>query len=140
MRFALDELRVVGSFEEVASALVPPVEALRVPAVERAHTSRNVRVRRLDQEMEVVSHQAIGEALPVEPHNRATEPVEEGQAIECIGEDWGAAIAACRHVIEAAGYLKPWLSSHRVDLTSGNGRRQVDGTGSTHCRHICARD
>jgi len=103
MRFALDELRVVGSFEEVSGALVSPVEALGVAAVERAHTSRNVWVRRLDQEMEVVSHQAIGEALPIEPHNRAAEPAEEGQAIVRIGEDWDTGISACRHVIEAAG-------------------------------------
>jgi len=71
MGFALDELRVVRSFEEVASALVRQLKrcayqplSARIP---RAMFGSGVSIRK----MEVVSHQAIGEALPLEPHNGA---------------------------------------------------------------------
>ena len=112
VRLALDELCVVRRFKQVAPTVVPPVEALRVPAVEGSHSSRDVRFGRLDRQVEVISHEAEGEALPLESRYRPAKAVQESAAIEIVGEDRGARVSPRCHLIEAAGDLGPRVTSH----------------------------
>jgi len=52
---------------QVPDAVVPLVEALGVDAVESVHAERDVGERSLDDQVEVVVHQAVRKATPVEP-------------------------------------------------------------------------
>lgn len=53
------------------------VEAGRVDAVQLSHAEREVRVRCLDQQMEVVAHQAVAVADPAVPLHHLVEPGEQ---------------------------------------------------------------
>ena len=112
VRLTLDELRVVRRFEEVAPTVVPPVEALCVPTVESSHSSRDVRLGRPDCQVEVISHQAEGEAPPLESRDRMAKAAQKSAAIEVVGEDRGARVSPRGHVIEGAGHLGPRVTSH----------------------------
>jgi hypothetical protein len=51
---ALDDPALEAALEQVALAVVAAVEPDRVQAVQPLHPSRELRLRRLDQEVEVV--------------------------------------------------------------------------------------
>jgi hypothetical protein len=55
----LDHLRPETAAEEVVTAPVTLVEGPRIGAVEVAHAVREVRLRRLEDEVVVVPHQAL---------------------------------------------------------------------------------
>jgi hypothetical protein len=60
--------------EDVAVAVVPPIEALCVDAVQVLHPGRELLGRRLDDEVVVRAHQAERVALPaMAPHDHGEE-------------------------------------------------------------------
>src|SRR5919201_4588847 len=61
---ALDQARAETAAEDVVGAAVDFVERTRVAAVQVAHSLRQVRLGRLDDEVVMVSHQAIGVDAP----------------------------------------------------------------------------
>ena len=71
MRVALHQHGMVAALEYVAGAVVAPVEGLGVHAVQIAHAAREVGRRRLEHEVIMVAHQAIGVAQPAPPRDRA---------------------------------------------------------------------
>ena len=59
--------------EEMAGSVVAPVEVLGVPAVRRCIPLPRLRLARLYEQMDMVAHQAIGEAVPAHAHRHARE-------------------------------------------------------------------
>jgi hypothetical protein len=70
---ALHDLAVEAALEQVSLVAVPSVEPLRVASVEVLHADRDVRVRRRDEHVVVVRHQAIRVAPPTEPDDDVAE-------------------------------------------------------------------
>ena len=91
---ALDENAPESTVEEMAFVSMAPVEPLGVDTVEPLHPGRNIRARCLDEQMEVVRHQAIGMAPPFEPLDDVLEDLLEPKPIARVGEDIGLADAA----------------------------------------------
>jgi hypothetical protein len=87
------------TLEEVSDAVVAPVEARRVEAVEALHPGRELRLRRPDDEMEVVRHQRPRVELPAVPRCDLAEQPHPGVAIQRVENDRAALDAARRHVI-----------------------------------------
>jgi hypothetical protein len=63
-------------------------------AIEPVHTAPEVRLQRLDDEMEVIRHQHPGRDRPSKPSRRRAEEGEEGSAVAIGAEDVASLIAA----------------------------------------------
>src|SRR5215210_2184063 len=112
---ALYEPPVEPTLEQMPALGVPPVEPLGVPAVEPLHSLGDVRLRRLDQEMEVVGHQAIAVAPPAVPPHHGFQELDEGGVVGVVVEDRLPTIAPRDHVIDAAGDLETGWAWHEND-------------------------
>jgi hypothetical protein len=82
----------------VACALVPVVESLCVLAVEVLDSRRELRLRRVEHEVDVVAHQAEGLAVPAIALDRCGEQAEIGEPVVVVAEDRGPVDAAGSHV------------------------------------------
>ena len=70
VRLLLHNDPLVPALEHMPHAPMPPVEALGIDPVQLAHAFGQVAVRRLDQQVIVVVHQAVRVHGPVEvPHD-----------------------------------------------------------------------
>ena len=88
------------------------VELLGEAAVQPLHAGAEVGERRLDQEVDVVVHQAEGETVPALPHDHAGQQVEVRAAIGVVQVDELAAVTAGEDVVHAACQLHTRLASH----------------------------
>ena len=84
---ALDHARFEPALEQVPGAVVTPVETHRVDAVQTLHAGRELRLRRLDEQMEVVVEQAPDVHLPAVPLCDLDEELEPRLAVEIVEHD-----------------------------------------------------
>jgi hypothetical protein len=87
MVVALDGARAESPLEEMADAVVPLVEALRVAEVEEVHPVCQAFERAEDDEMKVVRHQAEREQLPVVLAACCMHEGHEALAVDVVGGD-----------------------------------------------------
>jgi hypothetical protein len=83
----------------MAAAVVATVEAHRVQAVQALHPRRELRLRRLDEQVEVVVEEVPGVKLPAEPRLDVEEELEPGLAVEVVEHDRALLDAATDHVV-----------------------------------------
>src|SRR5438094_1656835 len=100
---ALDQLRPVAAAENVVDASVPLVEGSSVAAVQVAHALVEVGLRRLDEEVVVVAHQAADLHLPAVAALDAAEDVEEDDAVVVVYNDRRVVVPAGHDVVRGAG-------------------------------------
>jgi hypothetical protein len=79
--FALDWTRAKSTLEEMPIKGVPFVELSRVYPVQVVHSLGERLGRRLDHEVKMVGHEAMGQRLPALAPGHATEQPEEQFAI-----------------------------------------------------------
>src|SRR5436305_2080083 len=108
------------------------VEVLRIPPEEPLHPVREILLRRLEQKVHVVVHQAIGMASPLEPRDGCTEEAKEPPAIVVVREDLLPSIASRRDVEDAAGRCDPRRSWHSSERMPGVKRKP-------HWRRSCSK-
>ena len=94
MAVFLNEDRLVSALEQMACPLMTFIEKLCIDAVQLPHTQREIAVRRLDQEMIVVVHQAVGMTEPVIPFIDMLERVQKVDAVLVVFENGLLFIAA----------------------------------------------
>ena len=87
MTFLLDKDSLEAALQEMPDPLVPTIERLRVDAIEKLHPTRQVGIRRLDEQVIVVAHQAVGMADPAVPHNHIAQHLQKPVAILIVEED-----------------------------------------------------
>jgi hypothetical protein len=109
-----DHPRSEAGAEEVASAAVPEVEALGVASAQVLDTRGELRLRRVDDRVPVVRHQAEDDDLPVVAFDRLREVAQERAAVVVVTADLGAVDSACGDVVQRR-------------------RRQL---GAQHARHV----
>jgi hypothetical protein len=80
---------------------VAAIERLRELALNALHTVAQVACRRLDDQVEVVPHQAVREARPRHPRRKARQQCEVPPAIQIVDEERLAGRAAREHMVDA---------------------------------------
>jgi len=78
---------VKAALEEVSTVVVAPVEPFRIHAVQPVHTTRDVCLRRLDQQVIVIGHQAIRMAHPSEEVDHLLNQPNEPEPVAGVDED-----------------------------------------------------
>ena len=95
--------RLEPSFENMPVCVVHSVVRLGVDAVQVAHAGRKVPFRCFDEEVIVITHQAVGVTEPVEALYRLAEDGEKEMAVVVIFEDISPGVAARGNVIDGTG-------------------------------------
>jgi hypothetical protein len=127
---ALDEDGPEAAVEKVSFMPVAPVEPLRVHTVQPLHAERDVAVRRFDQEVIVVRHQAVRMASPFTQLDDLTQELEKPKPIANIGVDLQLSDAARRHVIDGTRCLHSRRSRHGDERSRGDHAGRLAGTVS----------
>jgi hypothetical protein len=130
-----DHRRVEALLEEMADALVPFIESLRVDAVEAVHTARDVLELGLDDQVEVIVEQAVGDDGPAEACGRVGEETHPAQAVDVVDDDRHPRDAADSDVEGAGGRKNATRQArhgrHRTVLT-----RILGTLAATFYRHV----
>ena len=113
VRISIDDEGFVASLKEVANTLVDKIEPLRVVTVHVAHEIREVAVGRLDEEVVMVAHEAVGVEDDVVEGEAIGEVFEKSSAIAIVEEDLLTSIATSGNVIESSVELNAKRSCHR---------------------------
>jgi hypothetical protein len=103
MLVVADHLCVEALLEEMADTLVSLVEPLRVDAVEAVHTGGDVVELGLDDQVEVIVEQAVGEDCPAEARGRVGEEAHPAPPIHVVDDDRHPRDAAHGEVEDAGG-------------------------------------
>jgi hypothetical protein len=93
-RVAVHQDGLEAALKEMSDQAVAPVEALRVDPVDLAHQARQVGPPRVQHQMEMVAHQAIGQHLRVETLHRVGDDRQLHGPVFVVAIDPLAAIAA----------------------------------------------
>src|SRR4029453_11181470 len=104
--------------EQMASALVLAVKALRIHAVQPMHPSREIRIWRLQAELGVVR---LGAVLLAEAAQAPDDPLEEREKMEAVfprQEHRSFVHTDSRHVIDAVGLEEAGRSGHPATMPS----------------------
>jgi hypothetical protein len=94
------------------------------------HAERDVAVRRFDQEVIVVRHQAVRMASPFTQLDDLTQELEKPKPIANIGVDLQLSDAARRHVIDGTRCLHSRRSRHGDERSRGDHAGRRAGTVS----------
>ena len=130
MRLALDHAGLEPALEEVARAVVAAVEAHRVEAVQALHAARELGLRRLDQQVEVVVEQDPDVHPPAEPTLDVDEELEPGLAVEIVEHDRPLLDSAADDVVPGrARKLAARDPRHAVDASSRAAIRETVAKG-----------
>jgi len=111
---AVDDAGVVAVAEQVARAFVAPVEGEGVDPVEPVEPARHRIDRRLEDEVVVRRHQAVGVELPLEALDAVPEKRQEARAVEPVAEDRAVVDADGRDVEHTVGQLRAKDPRHRL--------------------------
>lgn len=115
----VDDPRREACAEEVAGALVPQVEAERVRAVEPLDAGGELRLRRVEDEMDVVVHEAEGVAVPPVAVDGRSEAPEIAEPVVVVADDRGAVDPTRGHVEITVGESRTEHARHPVDGRRG---------------------
>jgi hypothetical protein len=94
-----DHAGLEAALEEMPGAVVPAVEADRVQAVQPLHAARELGLRRLDQQVEVVVEQDPDVNRPAEPGLDLEQQLVPGLAVEVVQHDRPLLDSAADHVV-----------------------------------------
>ena len=134
-----DHAGLEPALEEVAAAVVAAVEAHRVQAVQAPHAVRELWLRRLDEQMEMVVEQDPDVNLPAEPRLDVEELLEPGLAIEVVEDDRPLLDSATDHVVpRGARELRARNARHPVEASAR--RRDETAPNDRPVPGTCPRD
>ncbi|GAG60961.1 unnamed protein product [marine sediment metagenome] len=88
------------------------IEPLCVNPVEKLHPVRQVSVRRLDEEVVVVRHQAVRVADPAVSIDNVSQGIEKSGPIVLVEKDARARIATTGDVVDSVFVFQPQWSRH----------------------------
>ena len=89
----------------MASPTMPPIEGLRVRAVELAHAQGKIRLGSFNKELIVMIHETVGMALPAKSINQMSKSRKKGLTILIAPHNLLPGIATTRHIIDSMGKL-----------------------------------
>lgn len=95
----LNEDRFVAPLKDMTDPLVGPIEPLLVDAVELAHAFGQIGIRRLDEQVVMVRHEAVRMHRPIETLPHVAEDVEKQPPVDISAIDVLAPITARGDVV-----------------------------------------
>ena len=95
---------------------MPPIESLRVHTVDFAHALRKRWLKRLDEQVIVIAHQASGPNAPIETPKHPAEIIDECLAVLVFQENIGSRVASRHDVVERTFKLDSERSGHRNNV------------------------
>ena len=93
--------------KQVAATAVPPIEVARVAAVVMLHSGREVRLRRLDEQVVVRRHQHERVETPTVDFDRTAEPVQPFLAVRIIAHNGTFLVTPRDDVVQRSGKFNP---------------------------------
>jgi len=125
-----DDSRLETTLEKMSGAVVATIEAHRVQAVQALHPARELGLRRLDQQVEVVVEQDPGVNLPAKATLDLDEQLVPGLAVKVVEDDRPLLDAAADHVVPGGTrQLRAWNPRHADTLVHRNcSRNRRKGT------------
>jgi hypothetical protein len=119
MEFTLDHAGFESALEEVAAALVAPVEPHRIHAIQPLHSAGERGLCRLDEQVEVIVEQVPGMHRPAKTPLDVDEELEPGRAVEIVQHNRSLLHAAADDVVPGrARQLAARSPRHGVDAIS----------------------
>jgi hypothetical protein len=109
---AIDHKSFITPGEQMAAGLVVDVEAFGIDTQDSFHSGDQIRRRRFDDEMEMISHQAPCMELPVGFGAGFVPRIQKTQPTVVIFEDSGALIAAIHDVINRTPPFDTQMAEH----------------------------
>lgn len=103
----------------------PPIEGLRVHAVELAHGFGQIGVWGFKKQVVVIGHQAVGMAKHIEPAKRLPKDGQERIPVDVIKKDRSLGVAAGRHVIEGSREFYAEGSGHERERARDESRFKI---------------
>ena len=103
MAVFLDQDSLVPALEQVAGSMTPVIKELGVNAVHLAHADGEIPVRRLDEKMVVVVHEAVSVAKPVVAFIDEAKDFEKGISVLVVFEYGFFIVASISDMINSAG-------------------------------------
>ena len=100
------------ALQEMPDALMTPIKALGIATIQAPHAATQVGFGRFDQQMVVISHQAIGITAPALLEDFVTEQLQELLPVDIVMENGLLLVASSREVIERTGIFQAELASH----------------------------
>jgi hypothetical protein len=116
-----DDFRPVPPPEKVVDASVPVVERAGIAAVQVAHPLVEVGFRRLDDEMEVIAHQAVHVQLPLVTLCDTAEEADEEATVLVVDDDRCVIVAACDDVVDGTWFEMPQWTAHAATVAGAAG-------------------
>lgn len=102
---------------------MPAVETLRVRPVEVPHQTRKIGHARVQHQVIVIAHLAVGQHLGVEAFHRLRQHVELGDTVCVIPVDRLAPVSPGSHVIDGTWELKPEGAGHGAMVGNDGGAK-----------------
>jgi hypothetical protein len=121
--------------EQVAAAAVAQVEALGMAAAQVLDSGGELRLRRLDDRVVVVRHQAEGVDLPAVAVDGLRKELQEREPVVVVAHDRGPVDAARRHVEEPVRQLRAQDPRHISKLAGRTASDHRRGNIVTLPRH-----
>jgi hypothetical protein len=118
MLVVADETRLEPALEQVADASVACVEPGRVEAVQPLHPLRERRLAALDQQVEVVPHQAVGVEPPAVAVDDVPQDAEEPAPVVLVEVDQPAVDAAGGQVVRAVAERQTERAGHAATVAA----------------------
>jgi hypothetical protein len=91
---------------------VPPVHVLGVEAIDVVHDLGDIAAWCVKDQMIVIAHQAIGEALCAKLLESDDKNHQEAPSIDVVDEDRLPSVAPCHYVIDRAAEYDSMFSTH----------------------------
>ena len=92
------------------------IKVLRLVAVQVAHSTREIAVGRLDEEVVMIAHEAVGVEDEIVRFDHVFKPIEKSFSIAIGEKDVLLCVAASNDVIEGTVEFDAKRSCHRVSL------------------------
>src|SRR5438093_4956783 len=105
---------LVAAAEQMAEQLVAEVEPSRVSAQKPFHARNQVRLGRLEHQVKMIRHEAIGMNLPARLAARLAQGLDNPLAVVVVVEDRFAPVPTVHNVVQSAGALELKLLRHTV--------------------------
>src|SRR5262249_20159910 len=100
------------SLKHVTDAAVPQIEGLAVARVQLLHQAPDLKLIRLEQQVEVVRHQTVGAAPDREARADVGEPGQKALLVRSAQADLLTRVGARHHVIQGARNVDAEWASH----------------------------
>jgi hypothetical protein len=98
--------------EQVPGLSVTPVVARRITTLKPPHPGHQIRLRRLQQPMVLVTHQDVGMHFPASAPADLSQSLKKTSPIQIIFKDVFTPISPTHHVVSGPLKLHPYFASH----------------------------